>query len=75
VNCVDSEVSKCAAILHECPLGRVETCRVVGAGRPEPSAFMRGRLGLLACASAGSEWAPRSAEEMFSMWISILPIR
>jgi hypothetical protein len=44
VNGVDSEILKCAAVLYDCLLGRVGTCGVVGAGRPEPSALMRERI-------------------------------
>jgi len=37
---VEGEVLECAAILHDCLLGRVGTCGMVGAGRPEPSALV-----------------------------------
>jgi hypothetical protein len=37
---VEGEVLECAAVLHDCLLGRVGTCGMVGAGRLEPSALM-----------------------------------
>jgi hypothetical protein len=40
VDGVDGEILKCAAVLHDALLGRVGTCGVVGAGRPEPSALL-----------------------------------